>query len=289
MSASPDFPSLPAHWTEEQHRLEGGTFVRTWSNRERLRNPRRVLVLVHGQGEQGDRYAHFPQHLDGVTDVIVALDLPGHGLSAGQRGDVAAWTRYHDAVDRAIDHARAVAGPEPALHLLGHSMGGLIVLGFLAAPRGRRASKAVISAPLLELGFPPPPIKLLAAQLVGRLLPGLPLANGIDANDLTHDATVNRHYRENPLNHSRITPRWFEAMRDEAARVRALEHLDTPSLWIVPLADRIVSAPAALQLAGRLSSRSDVQVEALPGFFHESFNETGKDRVFGRLARYLQE
>jgi len=132
-------------------------------------------------------------------------------------------------------------------------------------------------------------LKLFAAQLVGRVLPGLPLANGIDAGDLTHDDAVNRYYGENPLNHARITPRWFEAMRHEARRVRALGRLDTPSLWLIPLADRIVSAPAALQLAHSLAAASEVQIETLPGFFHESFNETGKDRVFARLARYLEE
>lgn len=289
MSASPGFPPRPAHWTEQPQRLEGGTFVRTWSKQTVRHDRPRALVVVHGQGEQGDRYAHFPQYLEDAVDTIVAVDLPGHGLSTGARGDIGAWSDYHDAVGRALDHARTVAGPTLAPDLLGHSMGGLVVLGFLDARRGHGVRRAVISAPLLDLGVPPPPFKLFAAQLIGRLLPGLPLANGIDANDLSHDPAVNRHYGEDPLNHSRITPRWFNAMRHEAGRVRALDRLDTPSLWLLPLADRIVSAPAALHMARRLAATSDVQIETLPGFFHESFNETGKDRVFERLVRYLQE
>jgi alpha-beta hydrolase superfamily lysophospholipase len=289
VSASPAFPCLPAHWAEALRTADGGIFLRAWSSLPRRTDPQRLLVVVHGQGEQSDRYEHFAHYLDGVVDAIVAVDLPGHGRSAGARGHVAAWSEYHDAVACALDFARATFGTGPALHLLGHSMGGLVVLGFLASRRGHGVRKAVISAPLLELGFPPPPLKLLAARLAGRLLPRLPLGNGIDAADLTHDAEVNACYARNPLNHSRVTPGWFVAMSDEADRLRALERLDTPSLWIVPLADRIVSAPAALEAARRIATGSDVQVETLPGFFHEAFNETGKDRVFARLARYLEE
>ena len=289
MSASPGFPPLPAHWVEDRRGPEGGIFLRAWSSTARRDAPARVLVVVHGQGEQSDRYAHFAHYLDGATDAIVAVDLPGHGLSAGARGHVGTWSDYHGAVAWALDHARARFGPASTLDLLGHSMGGLVVLGFLDRRPDAGLRSAVISAPLLELGVPPPPLKLLAAGLAGRLLPRLPLGNGIDAADLTHDAAVNACYARNPLNHSRVTPGWFAAMRAEAARLQSLARLDTRSLWIVPLADRIVSAPAALRLARRLAAASDVQIEPLPGFFHEAFNETGKEQVFGRLARFLTE
>lgn len=289
MSASPEFPRLPSGWVEAQRRLDRGVLVRTWSNPARRGGTGRALVVVHGQGEQGDRYLHFPHYLDGATDAIVAVDLPGHGLSAGARGHIEDWERYHDAVAAALDHARTATGSRPALDLLGHSMGGLVVLGFLERRPGHGVRRAVISAPLLELASPPPPLQLLAARLAGRLLPRLPLGNGIDAADLTRDDAVNACYARDPLNHSRVTPGWFAAMRAEAGRLRALERLDTPSLWIIPLADRIVSAPAALALARRLSGACAVQIEPLPGFFHEAFNEIGKEQVFARLSRYLTE
>lgn len=82
---------------------------------------RRNLVLVHGAGES---HLHWPpglRRLEG-TDVY-ALDLPGHGRSGGRgRDSIAA---YRDLLAAFLD----ALGLERAV-LVGHSMGGAIVLSF---------------------------------------------------------------------------------------------------------------------------------------------------------------
>ncbi|HYW06936.1 MAG TPA: alpha/beta fold hydrolase, partial [Longimicrobium sp.] len=57
-------------------------------------SPRAALLLSHGLGEHGGRYAPIAAALvaDGVS--VFALDHRGHGRSAGQRGHVARFPRF---------------------------------------------------------------------------------------------------------------------------------------------------------------------------------------------------
>jgi pyruvate dehydrogenase E2 component (dihydrolipoamide acetyltransferase) len=97
-----------------------------------------VVLLVHGYG--GDRNSWlFLQEPLAARCQVYALDLPGHGTSAKDVGD------------GTLDVlAGAVAGVLDALgagraHLVGHSMGGAVVLAVAARDPGRVASLTLIA------------------------------------------------------------------------------------------------------------------------------------------------
>jgi alpha-beta hydrolase superfamily lysophospholipase len=110
------------------------------------------VLLAHGAGND----ALYPLHalcrpLLRAGLEIFAFDLDGHGRESTTLFDVA---RIEDALADAA-HRAEDGGPPLPLHLLGHSLGGSLVLHALSRPGWERVvSAAVISAPVrLRIGW----------------------------------------------------------------------------------------------------------------------------------------
>ncbi len=93
------------------------------------------LLLVHGAG--GNLY-HWPPHLRRLASVeVYALDLPGHGRSAGPgRSTIDDYGQ--------VIHAFAEALALPPFVLAGHSMGGAIALAFALQDAERLAGLVLV-------------------------------------------------------------------------------------------------------------------------------------------------
>ena len=110
------------------------------------------VLLAHGAGND----ALYPLHalckpLLRARLEVFAFDLDGHGRESTTIFDVA---RIEDALADAAERAEA-GGPALPFHLLGHSLGGSLVLHALSRPGWERVvSAAVISAPVrLRIGW----------------------------------------------------------------------------------------------------------------------------------------
>ncbi|MDP6975354.1 MAG: alpha/beta hydrolase [Acidimicrobiales bacterium] len=95
-----------------------------------------LLVLLHGSGMDRSVWSHQTRFLAHHGVRAVAVDLPGHGRSDGPALDTIA-----ELADWTAALAQALGGP---LHLVGHSMGALVVL-----ETAGRHHDAVASAVLL--------------------------------------------------------------------------------------------------------------------------------------------
>jgi alpha-beta hydrolase superfamily lysophospholipase len=294
MAASANFPKIPNNWLDESELIHGKKiFLRI------LRKPKietgRVLFVVHGQGEQSDRYEHFPFYLQNVIDAIVMLDLPGHGKSAGIRGHIQNFDRYSEAclvaLRDGIEKLKISWGaPLFEVHWFGHSLGGLITLRTLLKVNDLPLKSVTVSAPLLALAFEPPVFKKYLGILIEPFLGALPLTSELDLSHLSQDTSVGQAYRENPLNHGQVTPRFFVCLTREMELLKTpLEKFAYPLLMISPLADKIVSWKAAFRFFERVKmlngARKDLQT--FSNFNHESFNESEKTRAFLCLENWL--
>jgi len=97
-----------------------------------------VVLLVHGYG--GDRNSWlFLQEPLAARYQVYALDLPGHGTSAKDVGDGTL-----DVLVGAVTGVLDALGAGRA-HLVGHSMGGAVVLAVAARDPGRVASLTLIA------------------------------------------------------------------------------------------------------------------------------------------------
>lgn len=294
MSASINFPKLPSDWTETSLScLEGQVFVRLY-HRQNL-SKGRLLFVVHGQGEQSDRYEHFPHYLNTDVDAVACVDLIGHGKSLGQRGHIENFDQYEEGVLTAFQDVyqwmKSKASDVQA-HWFGHSMGGLISLRTLLKKTDLPLLSVSISAPLLDLSFPVPKLKKFFGELIEPLLGSLKLSNELDSNHISHDLSVAEAYQNNPLNHNFVSPRFFVNMTKEMDLVRKNEGpFAYPLLMLIPGDDLIVSSKASAQFFSQLKMNPG-KAKALttfPGFYHESFNEIAKERAFTALSAWLEK
>ena len=71
-------------------------------------NPSHVLCLIHGIGEHAGRYKRMARILAEKGIAIVSMDLRGHGISSGVRGDTAPRREVLADVDALIMRAKTL-------------------------------------------------------------------------------------------------------------------------------------------------------------------------------------
>lgn len=248
--------------------------------------PSAALLVSHGLGEHGGRYARLATELLPRGVATMAVDHRGHGRSEGPRGHADAFRRLTDDLERRRAHfAASLPGGVP-MFLLGHSLGGLVALRHLQEIEGAPYRGAILSAPLLGVAVEAPRWKTGAAGLLSRLLPRLAMGNEIDPALLSGDPAYVADYRSDPLVHDRITPRLYTEFLAAIPRVAAeADRLRLPLLFLVPGADRVCRSAETLRLARSLPG--DVEVREYPGFAHESLNERQRDRAVADVAAWM--
>lgn len=263
--------------------------VRSWRP---ARGAAATVVIAHGVGEHGGRYAELAVRLARRGIAVHAFDQRGHGLSGGAPAHVERWDRYLDDLDRFLVWVLAEGwGPASSPILLGHSMGSLIVLEEAGRadrpPRRPDVAGLITSGAALDPHGVARPWKVAAARILSRVLPRFPLDLGISGEDLSRDPAVVRAYRDDPLVRRRATARWGAEALAAVERVRAL----VPSIRLPLLAvhggdDPIASADGSRWLVDTVGS-DDTRLEILPGAQHEPHNDMCRDRVAALMADWI--
>jgi len=255
---------------------------RTWE----ATAPRAAMLIVHGLGEHGGRYAGLASALTASGVSCYALDLRGHGTSEGRRGHSAEFDCFLQDLDRFRREVDGLNDPEIPLFLLGHSMGGLIVLRYLEE-YDARLSGAVLMSPWLATALPVAKWKVTLAGTLGHVLPALPFSTGIRPEALSRDPAAVRAYREDPLVHTRITPRLFTGTAEAMGLVlRRGDRIGVPLLVLLAGDDRITDAERGAALVRALPA-DRVEVRSYPGCYHELINDIDRDVVIADVRGWI--
>ena len=248
-------------------------------------NARGALIIVHGLGDHAARYDDLAVAMATSGISSFALDQRGHGISEGRRGHVNSFDVLLQDLDRFRREVAGCTEPRLPLFMLGHSMGGLVVLRYLEEYDTPLAG-AILSAPWLGTQVDVPRWQITAASALTRILPAVPFPNRVDADHLSRDPAVVQAYRDDPLVHGRITPRLFtEASSAMGVVQQRSERIQVPLLFLLPGADRIVDTQRSLAFARSLSG-ADITIRHYPGYYHEVLNEPDRS-VYRDLRDWL--
>lgn len=254
--------------------------------------PRGILLVVHGWGEHQGLYDEFVGHLTGRGLAVWRYDQRGHGRSGGRRGHAAAFGRLVQDLGEVWRLLEAHAPPGSPRFVLGHSMGGLVVIRALQTG-AIRPDGVCLSAPWLKTRLPVPGWKALLSRVMDRLLPSLPFPNPLEPEMLTRDAERRRIREQDPLVHHWITPRLAEEVR--RAQVDALNSswpASVPVLALIPLADPVVDPEVSVHFVERLGD-PEPEIVLVEDARHEPLNEVDRrqrfDEVGGFFLRLSQE
>jgi alpha-beta hydrolase superfamily lysophospholipase len=269
---------------EATARMTDGTILRTlrWAARD---EPRGQVQIVHGLGEHGGRYQTVADPLTAAGFEVHAYDHRGFGASAGPRAYVDRWSQYHDDLQQRLGVLRSER-PDLPLVIYGHSMGGLISLGYvLAEPARPLPDLLVLSAPGLDADLPE--WKKVMAHTLQHVAPKMRIPNGLPDGGLSADPEVDAAVEVDPLCLPTSTVKFGAAGFDEQVRVRAqvaaLRDVPVPTYVLHGSADPIVPLRATEAL-GRLPG---VTRRVHEGLRHECHHAPRHAEVLAEVVAWL--
>lgn len=271
--------------TEEQTvRGADGTalHLRAW----RVPQPRLILINVHGLGDHGALYPDLIEFGLCRGWSVLGPDTRGNGRSGGARGHVERFEHFRQDLQVIVRAAQREAGALP-LVLVGHSLGGLIVLDYaLAHPTG--LSAVVLAAPPLG-PLAVSGARLALARSVSRLWPGFALETGLDLSTLADDPAILPKLLSDPLFHRKASARLATEVERTVASVHAGgRSLTVPTLIMHGTGDDIVPIEGSRRFAST-AAPAPVELMELPGARHALFADYGKEERLRLLGEWLEQ
>jgi alpha-beta hydrolase superfamily lysophospholipase len=247
--------------------------------------PRAHVLLVHGIAEHAGRYRHVATQLASAGITTHAYDQRGFGESGGHRAYVDRWSQYHDDVEDRLAEVRSAADGLPVV-LYGHSMGGLIALGYtLADPPRPLPDLLVLSAPAIDAVVPA--WKRKVADVLGGTMPRFAIANTFPVGGLSSDPAVEAAYLADPLAVHRTTTRLGASLFREQDRLRSVlaggARLPVTTYVLHGADDPIVLETASRSLEGR----ANVTRRVYKGLHHETHNEPSGMKVIDDTIAWI--
>jgi alpha-beta hydrolase superfamily lysophospholipase len=276
-----------------------------------------AVVIVHGMGEHGGRYARFAAALNAAGAAVYAMDLPGHGLTArrvedrGHFADHDGWNYALGAVDSVRVYA-ATQHPHAPLFVFAHSMGAFLVQHYLVE-RGRGLAGVIYSAtsgtmgPLRRVGLPlmrlqarllgPRHPSELAMQLTFRRFNRQFAPNRTDYDWLSRDPAEVDIRVADPLTGFACTAQLWVDLLKAGANLRNPARLKRipkrmPILMIAGTDDALSESGKGCELLARAYHQAgvhDVTVWTYRGGRHELLNDTCRNEVTADVLGWLHD
>ncbi len=111
-----------------------------------------TVLVCHGYYDHTGLYMYLIEHLLSRGLAVLSLDLPGHGLSSGERANIDSFDTYVSAVDHVLSLDCVRSGdvlPFPT-QAVGQSMGGAVLLEYLEQNADVGFDNLVLLAPLVR-------------------------------------------------------------------------------------------------------------------------------------------
>lgn len=253
--------------TSAGHLVAGVADVRVRGfSRRHARTPRTGVLVLHGFTATPLSVAAWAEefHTAGF-DVEVPL-LPGHGTTVADC-DASSWADWVAAARAALRRL-----PTERVVVAGISMGGGLALR-LAELEPERVHAVVLANPAVALD----PVRALAVQTLGRVLPGWPAIAG----DLQDTSVQVLAYDRTPLRAlvSQVGG-WREVRRDLAL-------VTQPLLLLRSRVDHVVPALSSRLVRAGISSR-DVTEVVYANSFHELTSDRDAAAVFAASVRFAR-
>lgn len=264
-------PAPPPGVTWTEHPFTGADGLAMYGQRWAPADgaPRAVLVIHHGLADHGDRYGAFAERMARAGLAVWALDMRGHGRTAGPRVTMPSIDALLDDLDRFLVEVRA-GDPDLPVVLLGHSLGGLVSTLY-AVERQPDLAGLVVLGP--ALAFDAPPLQAGAIRFLAALTPGAPLV-AASHGDFSPDPAVKVELDRDPLVFGgRGTATTARAALDGVARVWAHpEALTVPLLAAHGTADKLTAPSGSRDLVARAGA-ADKTLRLYPGLHHDLLRE----------------
>ena len=246
-----------------------------------------TVVLVHGYTDHSGLYRRMIEHLVRNQWNVLTYDLPGHGLSSGEALAIDSFDHYVVQLQHLLNHYRPnLIGP---IVMMGQSMGGSIVLSFLATSSAQQKKAWSISGSVMLA----PMIRPADYDWMNRLYPffywWLGRLKRRFAQSSHDQAFLDFRSQRDPLQHHYISMKWIGAMLKWVKRTEKLPALEDAMLIVQGTGDQTVSWQHNVQQLERLCPKAQWRV--IEGARHHLVNESKpfRKKVFDEVSEYLSK
>lgn len=246
-----------------------------------------TVVGVHGYSEHSGSYRHFAEFLHEKNLEVIWMDLPGHGLSDGERSNIDDFDDYVKGFAAFLREVRARACPEPFM-VFAHSLGGLVVTRFLeTSSESKGFLRGVLSSPLFGLSNYPAAL-LPVIRAISCLLPNWKWNNDAELSGpvLTHDLEMKAKREADSLIRPRVTIHFVrEFLRARVQAFRDRDRIQIPLALFQAGEDKVTDRKEALRFFSGLKIEN--QIKVYDGLYHELVNEIDRARVMEDMWAWL--
>ncbi|KAI9280504.1 Alpha/Beta hydrolase protein, partial [Sporodiniella umbellata] len=255
-------------------------FTKTWKTKDQ---PVATLVMIHGFGEHIARYDRTFTAFANNGIECYGYDQRGWGETgkkSGHYGNNEGYDTVLKDVDNAVLKMRRDKIP---LFLMGHSMGGGIVLNYVSRKNTYKGVNLIAGtlacSPLVTLSLPIPTIKNYGLRIVSCVIPKFVIQAGLSPEGISHDQEEIRKYKEDPLIHDFATLNTLKSFIDAGSDILKTQAklIECPLLVSHGDADPINDYQGSVK-AYELASSKDKEMKGWPGLYHELQNETAPER-----------
>lgn len=240
--------------------------------------PKGVIVIVHGAAEHHGRYKWLIEMFRLSGFHVVMGDLPGQGTTTRRkRGHIQSFDEYINEVADWVEAAKTFQLP---MFLLGHSMGGLVVIRTLQEKR-LPISGVLLSSPCLGLVTYPSKGLDVLSKMLNYVAPAMLFDSGLSVELATRNEEVREMDKNDSLYVTRVSVRWYRELVKamKLARRNIDKFPDVPLLLMQGGDDKIVDKTAVKQWFDELPISEKVYKE-WDSLYHEIFNEPEREDVF---------
>ena len=250
-------------------------------------DPKAILLIIHGVAEHSGRYQNVFDYFTPNGYAVYALDQIGHGKSDGARVFIDRFEDFITTIKNFFDLIQAEYSDKP-IFLVGHSMGGLISLAYLLDNQDDFAG-AIFSGGMVSVPEFVSPATVTIGKILSVLMPKLGLIYLVP-EDISRDPEVVAAYINDPLVFiGKSTARLGAELLKGMQRVTAEAHKIKLPITILHGSDDKLVAPSDSQLLYDTVSSTDKTLKFYEGYYHEVFNEPGRDVVFADIQAWLEK
>ena len=245
---------------------------------------RGTVFLVHGYFDHVGLYRHLIRFLLQQNLAVVAFDLPGHGISSGERVSIASFDRYVHVLAALLERCRERL-PQP-WHGIGQRTGSAILLKYIMVTSPDRQDAPLSSVHLLCPLIRPVkwPLSVWIYRLSHRWRERVPRSYRPSSHDPEFLDFV---ARQDPLQDHYISVEWVGAMKRWIEEFQLLPPCDYPFHVIQGTADTTVDW--RYNLTKMKAKLTRARFTLIDGARHQLVNEAPaiRQRVFEALTPNL--
>ncbi len=247
--------------------------------------PKALLLVAHGLAEHSGRYINLVNHFVPEGYAVYGFDHRGHGKSEGLRGYVERFSYFINDLQTFLDIVRS-KHRDTRIFIVGHSVGGTIAAAY-AVHHQDEFDGLILSGATLKVGASVSPGLIILARVLSLLVPKIGL-DVIDASAISRDKAIVAAYVDDPLVYRGKIRARLGAEIIKAMQILALQmsKIYLPILIMHGTADRLSDPGGSEMLYDGVSSK-DKTLKRYDGFYHEIFNEPGREQVFVDMGTWL--